>query len=178
MTIRLKQLTHALDRIDWSMLIRARTVLSVIMLVLAGGAMALTTVRNASGQQLEVRLTQTGFAGEVGKGWRVDSTGVWVAFRIADDSDTPYANGKLAPAALEHLKETVKQYNLTSLPNELGGFKSANPEILTIRLGSHSTVLTVRGGTNLMEPDQKIDLSPAETGVVAIANAVRTLTAP
>jgi hypothetical protein len=150
----------------------------LLSLMMAVGLINLIAAREAKGQEVEVRLTQAGIAGDTGNGWRVYPSGTWMAFRIDDgDTEMVYAKGTLKPEDLIHLNDTLNQNNFGELPNKLGGFQSANPETLTIRAGAHVTVLKVPGGTNLLgSSSQKFALDPAGERALTIANTVRALT--
>ena len=143
-------------------------------------AMGVDFPGSAIAQALEVRLTQGGIAGDTGNGWRVEPSGTWAAFRIQNGTaETPRAQGTLKPEDITKLKDALDQNNFVALPDKVGGFRSANPETLTIRMGTSVKVLKVPGGTDLTDwTDQKLGLDSAGQHVVAIFNTVRTLTAP
>src|ERR1700733_11826610 len=107
---------------------------ALVLFCLIVGIANLAALSQATAQVVEVKLTQAGFAGDTGNGWRINTSGNWTAFRITlDDKEAVYAKGKLKPKQVGVLKEALDQYNFDSLPNKLGQYEKANPETLTIQ---------------------------------------------
>lgn len=95
-------------------------------------------------ERLEIRRTQSGFAGEAGTLLVVERTGEWTRQLITRGEAEPVEpgnSGKLTADQLDRLTKTLGDSGFDNMPAKLGGNTRANPNKLTIRLGNKTVEL-------------------------------------
>ena len=131
-------------------------------------------------QPLEVRVTQTGFAGETGRAWTVQPDGSWAVRGIGPGAlPGPAATGRLTEAQLTELRASLDRNDFRALPGETGAAAvPVNPHRVTISLGGREVVVTTPPGEDPLATVGATGGSRTpEARVAAIARDVRKLTA-
>jgi hypothetical protein len=94
-------------------------------------------------ERLEVRETQSGFAGVTGTYWVIEPDGSWstgqVMSWVKGGKGAPSATGKLTAAQLAELAKALARHDLARLPHD--GRPGGNPHVVTIRFGERSVSL-------------------------------------
>jgi hypothetical protein len=93
-------------------------------------------------QVLEVRDSQSGFAGISGTVWRIEPDGRYVGARFANQIEgPPVLSGKLDPQTLARLAELLRSDAWQSLPAHLGEGDPVNVRTLSISQGARTVTL-------------------------------------
>jgi len=96
--------------------------------------------------ELQVKETQTGFAGEIGWAWTVEPDGTWRAQRVGPrEMPRQSRAGKLAPAELEALSGAVNRLGSDSVANTANA-GSVNPYTVEVNYGDKSVKLALPAG--------------------------------
>jgi hypothetical protein len=97
---------------------------------------------------LEFRDGQSGFAGMTGTAWRVEPDGsCTVATFLNEKLQKTLRGGKLSEKQLAALAGHLAALDVAGLPNELGGFTGANPQVFALRFGDQTATATVAPGS-------------------------------
>jgi hypothetical protein len=101
---------------------------------------------------LEVRDVQGGFAGFTGQAFVIEPSGEFRVVRVFnEETKEVLRKGKLSEGQLAALAYHLGGQELAKLPKELGGFRGANPHVVSIRFGDKLSTLTATPGQDLRE---------------------------
>jgi hypothetical protein len=126
-------------------------------------------------KRLEVKLTQSGYAGETGSLWVIDPSGTWSRQDIAVGHVEPVEaknTGTLTKEQLDRLAQVLRQNEIGNLPERLGSNTRANPRKLTIRWGDKMVEVVTPAA---VDPTRSSGRRP-EDQAAAIARTVQELT--
>jgi hypothetical protein len=126
-------------------------------------------------KRLEVKLTQSGFAGESGSLWIIQPSGKWSRQDIVASEVQPVESqntGVLTKEQLDQLSRVLQQNDVGSLPERLGTNTRANPRRLAIQWGDKRIEVVTPAD---IDPLRSNSPGP-ENQAGAIAEAVQQLT--
>lgn len=134
-------------------------------------------------KDLEVRLTQSGFAGESGSLWTIEPSGRWSRQEIAGGEVQPVegqSTGVLDSRQMDRLLEVLRQNDFETLPDKVGSNARANPRRLTISWGEKRVEIVTSAGVDptAAPPAESSDGERPESRAAAIARTVQELTEP
>lgn len=130
------------------------------------------------GQTLEVQVTQSGFAGEMGRLWIIQPDGRWVVKRVGPGAaQEPTATGSLTEAQVAGLRTELEKRDFQSLPSTFGARVEVNPHRVVIRWGAREVMLTSPPGENpVASPPGPSSSLSQEQRLAAIVREVQRLT--
>lgn len=114
------------------------------VIAVVAGADAYLTPEGRLHAPLELRESQSGFAGVTGTRWTIAPDGRWTrAGFINDQVRPPDRQGRLSGQQLAELAGRLAQQGFTALPARLGQPPPINPRTLSIRFGTDETALVL-----------------------------------
>jgi len=100
------------------------------------------------GQILILKDGQGGFAGITGSIWIIDPDGSWEHKRFFNNRiDKAVQHGKLTTKKLKVLADVLAHAQMNKLPARLGGFRGANPHVVTLSWGKDQCVWSLPAGS-------------------------------
>lgn len=158
--------------------IRQRWIVAVDSLRVAGAKKAAAdrgAFLNPDGtlkHSLVLRDAQSGFAGESGQLWTIETGGSWnVSPFLNRNVRDATASGKLSQKQLREIADVLAKAKFNELPNRMGKFTGANPHTFSVKLGEKQVALVMRGGMPLLAAGEA---KTAEQRFAAVVNAVRS----
>jgi hypothetical protein len=156
-------------------LLPSALIFCVVLVTFTGNVMAETPFK-----RLEVKLTQSGFAGEAGSLWVIEPSGKWSRQEVAVGQAQPaeYQNtGMLTQEQLHQLGQILLQNDIRNFEDKLGADGRANPRRLTIQWDDKRVeVVTPAAVDPTALSTTNSDNPRPEDRVAAIARAVQEMT--
>ncbi len=131
--------------------------------------------------ELRLRDSQHGFAGETGTVWVIAPSGAFTVSRFLNRKiEPPRQDGQLSDQQLRALAQSLQAGGFEGLPPQIGQPVPVNARVISVTFGSDSVDL-------MLAPDptdlrslaaRAATRAPAERGLLAIAAAILAATAP